>query len=94
MAIIGIGSSARRLEDQRLLTGQGRFVDDMVLPQQAYGVVLYSPHAHARIARIDATVAAKSPGVLLVLTGRDAKAEGLGKLKTSMPLDFSTGFRT
>jgi carbon-monoxide dehydrogenase large subunit len=94
MAIVEIGSSARRLEDQRLLTGQGRFVDDMVLPHQAHGVVLYSPHAHARIARIDATVAAKLPGVLLVLTGRDAEAEGLGKLRTSMPLDFSTGFRT
>ena len=73
----GIGASLPRLEDARLLTGQGRYSDDFSLPGQAYAVVLRSPHAHARIVSIDAEAARKMPGVLLVLTGADVEAEAL-----------------
>ena len=76
----GIGQPVRRIEDRRFITGRGRFVDDIDLARQAYGVVVYSPHAHAKIRRIDKADAMAAPGVLCVLTGADAVAEGLGGL--------------
>lgn len=76
----GIGQPVRRVEDARFLTGRGRFVDDMVLPRQAFGAVLMSPHAHARILRIDTDAAKQAPGVLCVLAGQDAENEGIGRL--------------
>lgn len=66
-----------RKEDARLLTGSGRFSDDVNLPGQACAVMLRSPHAHARILRIDAAQALAAPGVLAVLTGTDALRDGL-----------------
>ena len=53
MAKFGIGQAVRRVEDARFLTGAGRYVDDIVLPGMCHGVVLLSPHAHARIKKID-----------------------------------------
>ena len=73
----GIGQPAARIEDPRLLTRQGRFVDDIALAGQACAVVLRSPHAHARIRAIDTESAKRTGGVLLVLTGADAEADGL-----------------
>src|SRR5215469_3015307 len=73
----GIGKPVRRLEDARLLTGAGRFADDMNLPGQAYACLLRARYAHARITRIDVTAAEGAPGVLAVLTGRDADRDGL-----------------
>ena len=73
----GIGHSVRRKEDARLLTGLGRYSDDFNLPGQAYGAVVRSPHAHARIGAIDTKTARATPGVLAVLTGADAAADGL-----------------
>src|SRR4029077_19578068 len=73
----GIGQSARRREDRRLLTGQGRFGDDLNLPGQAYAYVLRSPHAHAQIAAIDIGAAGAAPGILAVLTAADYLADGL-----------------
>ena len=73
----GIGAALPRFEDARLLTGNGRYSDDFNLPGQAYAVVLRSPHAHARIAGIDATAARALPGVLCVLTGEELIADGL-----------------
>jgi aerobic carbon-monoxide dehydrogenase large subunit len=73
----GIGKPVRRREDARLLTGAGRFADDVNLPDQAYACVLRSPHAHARIASIDVAPAEAAPGVLAVLTGSDADKDGL-----------------
>ncbi|MGH7323931.1 MAG: xanthine dehydrogenase family protein molybdopterin-binding subunit [Candidatus Rokuibacteriota bacterium] len=73
----GIGKAVRRKEDARLLTGQGRYSDDFNLPGQAYAGMVRSPHAHARIRRIDADRALKVPGVIAVLTGEDAAADGL-----------------
>ena len=49
----GVGQPVRRFEDVRLITGRGRYQDDIVLPRQAYAVFLRSPHAHARIVSID-----------------------------------------
>ena len=66
-----------RKEDERLLTGRGCYSDDFDLPGQAYAVMLRSPHAHARIARIDAAEALAAPGVLAVLTGADFLKDGL-----------------
>jgi carbon-monoxide dehydrogenase large subunit len=66
-----------RKEDSRLLTGNGRFSDDVNLPGQAYAAMVRSPHAHARITRIDAGQALAAPGVLAVLTGTDFLRDGL-----------------
>ncbi len=77
-----VGQSVRRVEDQRLLQGFGRYSDDVTLPRQAYAVVVRSPHAHARILAVDASSAARAPGVLAVLMGADVAADRLGNLPT------------
>jgi aerobic carbon-monoxide dehydrogenase large subunit len=74
----GIGQSLPRSEDIRLLRGRGRYTDDIVLPRQAVLYVLRSPHAAARIRAIDTAAARALSGVLAVLTGKDAEADGLG----------------
>ncbi len=97
MAKFGIGQAVRRVEDQRFLMGQGRYVDDISLPRLAHGVTVLSPHAHARIKRIDTSKAKAAPGVLAVLTGADAAAEHLGSFTAHlMPEDFGApkGHRT
>ena len=75
-----IGARVLRLEDERFLTGRGRFVDDMELPGAAFAHVPRSPHAHARIAAIDKAAALAAPGVLAVLTGEDVIQEMIGRL--------------
>lgn len=75
-----IGKPVRRLEDARLLTGQGRFTDDIAVTNQAHAAFLRSPHAHARIVAMDTAAARAAPGVIAVLTGADAVADGLGSL--------------
>ena len=80
MTRFGIGQSVLRSEDRRFLVGAGRYVDDLVLPRQAYGSILRSPHAHARITRIDVATAGAMPGVLAVLTGAEYAADGLGAI--------------
>ena len=75
-----IGQAVRRVEDARLLHGLGRYSDDLDVPRQAYGVLVRSPHAHARIVRIDARAASSAPGVLAVLTGADLAADGVGNM--------------
>jgi len=72
-----IGKSIPRKEDFRLLTGRGRFSDDVNIHGQAYAAFVRSPHAHARIIGIEAAAALAAPGVLAVLTGADATADGL-----------------
>src|SRR6266436_2472263 len=76
----GIGQPVRRKEDFRLLTGRGRFGADIVLPCQAHACFVRSPHAHARIVRVDKRAALAAPGVLAVLTGADYSAAGLGPI--------------
>ncbi len=75
-----IGRPFRRKEDRRLLTGRGRFSDDVNLPGQAYAAMARSPHAHARILNIDSAGALAVPGVLAVLTGEDLLEDGLGRI--------------
>ncbi|HUQ26090.1 MAG TPA: molybdopterin cofactor-binding domain-containing protein [Burkholderiales bacterium] len=72
-----IGQPLARKEDDRLLSGAGNFTADLSLPGEVHACVVRSPHAHARIRGIDAAAAAELPGVLAVLTGRDAQADGL-----------------
>ncbi|MFT5440555.1 MAG: carbon-monoxide dehydrogenase large subunit, partial [Alphaproteobacteria bacterium] len=78
-----IGQPLLRNEDNRLLTGKGRFSDDMNLAGQAYAVMVRSPHAHARIKSIDSDAAKAHPGVLDVLTGADWLADGLAPIPHS-----------
>ena len=80
MAIQAIGQAVRREEDQRLLSGRGRYVDDAGTPTDARGYVLRSLHAHAQIRAIDVSNAKVAPGVLTVLTGEDVRRRGLGTL--------------
>ena len=67
----GIGGAARRTEDERFLTGRGRYLDDLALPRQAWGSAVRSPHAHAELGAIDTSAAAAMPGVLAVYTAAD-----------------------
>jgi carbon-monoxide dehydrogenase large subunit len=66
-----IGTSVRRVEDPRLLTGRGQFVDDVAVPGMLEAAFVRSPHPHARIAGIDTGAAAALPGVVAVITGDD-----------------------
>ncbi|MEX2643536.1 MAG: xanthine dehydrogenase family protein molybdopterin-binding subunit [Acetobacterales bacterium] len=77
MTAAALGAPLRRVEDARLLTGQGLFVPDIVLPGEARGVFLRSPHAHAEIASVDAAAARAMPGVVAVYTGADLAADDL-----------------
>src|SRR5581483_11752604 len=80
MGEFAVGQGVPRFEDPRLITGGGRYVDDIVLPGMAFGYVLRSPHAHARIRALDVAAAKAAPGVLAVLTGRDWKESGFGDM--------------
>ncbi len=82
----GIGQPVRRHEDLRLITGRGRYTDDIVLPRTAHAFVLRSPLAHAHIKSIDAAAARRMPGVLFVASGEDVRADGLGELPCLVPL--------
>ena len=73
----GIGAAVTRKEDERFLTGKGCYSDDFRLPGEAYAVMVRSPHPHARIRSISTAAAAAMPGVLAVLSARDAAADGL-----------------
>src|ERR1700684_1095507 len=75
-----IGQTLRRKEDARLVTGRGCYSDDFNFPGQVYGAVVRSPHAHARIRAVDTAAARAMPGVLTVLTGADALADGLKRI--------------
>ncbi len=79
----GFGQPVRRKEDARLLVGGGCYSDDVNLPGQAYACFVRSPHAHARIRRIETAAARATPGVIAVLTGEDAAADGLKPLTHS-----------
>jgi aerobic carbon-monoxide dehydrogenase large subunit len=78
----GMGQSVPRSEDRRLITGRGRYVDDIEVMREAFMAVVRAPHAAARISSIDSEDAAALPGVLAVLTGADLVADGVGTLQT------------
>jgi carbon-monoxide dehydrogenase large subunit len=80
MGEFAIGQGVSRFEDPRLIQGGGHYIDDIKLPGMAYGVVLRSQHAHAKIKSIDTGAAKAAAGVLAVLTSADVKAAGYGDL--------------
>ena len=91
MGEFDIGNSVPRTEDPRLLSGGGRYVDDIDLPGLCRAHVLRSPHAHAAIHGIDADAARAMPGVHAVLTGADYAASGLGTIQAQLVLRARDG---
>ena len=75
-----IGRSLRRLEDERFLTGAGRYIDDIILPGMLHAVVVRSTHAHADIASIDTSAASSMPGVRGIFTAADLAPDHLGSI--------------
>ena len=80
-----IGAAIRRVEDARLLTGRGQFVDDLEFPGMLYCALVRSPHPHARVANIDARDALL-PGVAAVFTGKEMAADGVGPMSAGWAL--------
>ncbi|HEV7455813.1 MAG TPA: xanthine dehydrogenase family protein molybdopterin-binding subunit [Roseococcus sp.] len=91
MPKFGLSQSVRRVEDPRLLLGQGRYTDDISLPGEVAGHVLRSPHAHAEIKGVDVSAAQAMPGVLAVITGADLIAAGIGEVPCAIPLKNKDG---
>ncbi|HWD60116.1 MAG TPA: xanthine dehydrogenase family protein molybdopterin-binding subunit, partial [Stellaceae bacterium] len=88
----GIGQPVRRREDLRLVTGRGRYSDDLSLPGQVYAVFVRSPHGHALIRTLDVAAARAAPGVLAVLTAEEMRADKLNPMPhiaNSHPADIS-----
>ena len=75
-----IGTSVRRKEDYRFLTGGGQYTDDINIAGQTYAVFVRSPHAHARIKSINIKAAQAAPGVVDVLVGQDVADAKIGGL--------------
>jgi carbon-monoxide dehydrogenase large subunit len=80
MGIEGIGARVTRKEDRRFITGKGRYVDDVKVYGATHAHFVRSPHAHARIKSVDIAAAAKMPGVVAVLTGREIVDDKVGNL--------------
>lgn len=80
MTATGIGAPVRRKEDFRFVTGQGQYTDDVIRPGETRAVFVRSPHAHAKIKKIDVAAAKKMPGVVDVLTGAQLAEDKVGNL--------------
>ena len=80
MGVEGIGASVVRKEDRRLITGKGRYVDDIKLQGMTHAHFIRSPHAHARVKHIDSSAAMQMPGVVGVLTGQQIVDDKVGNL--------------
>ena len=87
----GLAQPVRRVEDPRLLKGNGRYTDDISLPGMLYGAVLRSPHAAATLGAIDTAAALAVAGVVAVYTGADLEADGIGGLPCAIPLKNRDG---
>ena len=77
MGRFGTGQAVRRTEDQRFLTGSGRYTDDITLPEQTYLHLFRSPYPHGRISTLDIDEAREFPGVIAVYTAEDLSAAGI-----------------
>ena len=86
MARYAISQPVTQVEAPRLLTGNGRYTDDVQLQHQTCAVFLRSPHAHADISNIDCSEAKSMPGVLTILTGEDYKNDQIGDLSGLSPM--------
>ena len=91
MSKFGLAQPVRRVEDPRLLKGNGRYTDDIQLPGMLYGVVLRSPHAAAKLLGVDTSAAAAMPGVKAIYTSADLNADGIGGLPCLVPLKNKDG---
>ncbi|MEQ9146502.1 MAG: xanthine dehydrogenase family protein molybdopterin-binding subunit [Parvibaculaceae bacterium] len=80
MVKFGVGQPMTRVEDDRLITGHGRYTDDITLPDQVYAYIVRSPYAHARLGNIDVEDAQSAEGVLAVYTIADFDAAGYGEV--------------
>ena len=91
MTKFGLAQPVRRVEDPRLLKGNGQYTDDISLPGMLWGSVLRSPHAAATIGAIDTAAAKDLPGVIGVFTAADLEADGIGGLPCAIPLKNRDG---
>ena len=90
MKQFGIGQPVRRVEDRRFITGRGSYLDDLSLPRQAWAYMLRSPHAHARIRRIDTAAATARRVFSLSIPGRTWRATGSARSRASAPSPTAT----
>jgi aerobic carbon-monoxide dehydrogenase large subunit len=91
MTKFGLAQSIRRVEDPRLLKGNGRYTDDIVLPGMLHGIVVRSPHAAAKLGAINTTAAASVAGVKAIYTAADLSADGIGPLPCAAPVQNRDG---
>lgn len=91
MPKFGIGQPAARVEDERLTSGHGHYVDDVLIENQCHAVFVRSPYAHASISSIDTSAALESPGVLAVYTAEDLAADGIGDVPCLAPTQSHDG---
>jgi aerobic carbon-monoxide dehydrogenase large subunit len=91
MSITSTTNHAPRVEDDVLVRGGGRFMDDPSLPDTAYAVFVRSPHAHARVVSVNAEEARKAKKVLAVLTAADMKAANVGSVSRHPPVQGRAG---
>jgi carbon-monoxide dehydrogenase large subunit len=91
MTASGVGAPVKRREDSRFLTGQGTYVDDIARPGQVYAYFVRSPHAHAKLGKIDAAVAKSAPGVLAVFTGDDIAEAKVGGIPCGWTVKGKSG---
>ena len=75
-----VGSKLERKEDKRFLTGKGQYTADINLVNQTYAYFVRSPHARAKINKVDISKASKAPGVVKILTGEDLANDKIGGL--------------
>jgi aerobic carbon-monoxide dehydrogenase large subunit len=88
-----IGDTPRRREDARFTTGRGQYLDDLRFDGLTHAVVLRSPHAHARIERLDLSAARAMQGVIAVLSSEEARADGLQPMRPTVEANAQTGER-
>ncbi|NKB33863.1 MAG: molybdopterin-dependent oxidoreductase [Pseudomonadales bacterium] len=91
MQKFGIGQAATRYEDNRLLSGAGRYVEDVNIEGQSFAAFVRSPHAHATINSIDTADASALPGVLGIYTVAELKADGIGDIPCMAPATNKDG---
>lgn len=80
MGVEGIGARVLRKEDKRFITGKGRYTDDFKVAGMHFAAFVRSPHAHAKIKKINKSAAEKMPGVQAVLDGKQLTADGIGNI--------------
>ncbi len=91
MTKFGVAQPVRRVEDPRLLLGQGRYTDDIAIAGEGHATFLRSPHAAARIIAIDTAAATSLPGVIAIYTHKDLEADGIGTNPCGIPLKNKDG---